>query len=235
MEPQENSRRTFLIGAAGLGTAALVPSCLPRMPRADASKSASAKAGEEGVSPMEDLMREHGLLDRALLVYEECAKRLEGGRDVPPSTVGATALLVRRFIEEYHEKLEEEHIFPRFEKANREAELVATLRSQHSAGRTLTLEIERLAPQGPSGRGSLAPALRAFIAMYRPHAAREDTVLFPAFHELVSPAEYEDLGEEFESKEHALFGAEGFEKCVAEVASLEREVGIYELAAFTPK
>ena len=70
--------------------------------------------------------------------------------------------------------------------------------------------------------------------MYRPHEAREDTVLFPAFHRLVSREEYESLGELFEDKEHQLFGPRGFDGIVAQVAQLERGLGIYELSQFTP-
>jgi hypothetical protein len=70
--------------------------------------------------------------------------------------------------------------------------------------------------------------------MYRPHEAREDTVLFPAFHEIVGREEYEALGERFEDREHELFGARGFEGVVAEVAQLERVLGIHDLRQFTP-
>jgi hypothetical protein len=70
--------------------------------------------------------------------------------------------------------------------------------------------------------------------MYRPHEAREDTVLFPALHELVAPPEYEELGDKFESREHELFGEDGFEKIVEEIAGLEKKVGLYDLARFTP-
>ena len=45
----------------------------------------------------------------------------------------------------------------------------------------------------------------------------------------------DEMGEAFEEKEHRLFGKEGFEKIVAEVASLEKELGIYELSRFTPR
>ncbi len=34
--------------------------------------------------------------------------------------------------------------------------------------------------------------------MYRPHEAREDTILFPALRKLVSKNEYHSLGEKFE-------------------------------------
>ena len=71
--------------------------------------------------------------------------------------------------------------------------------------------------------------------MYRPHEAREDTVLFPAFRGIVSPHEYDSLGESFEKKEHELFGEDGFEKMVDRVAGIEKSLGIYDLAQFTPK
>jgi hypothetical protein len=70
--------------------------------------------------------------------------------------------------------------------------------------------------------------------MYRPHAAREDTVLFPAFRRIATPHEYDSLGEQFEDQEHQLFGEDGFEKIVDEVASLEEKMGIEDLAQFTP-
>ena len=69
--------------------------------------------------------------------------------------------------------------------------------------------------------------------MYRPHAAREDTVLFPAFRDTVGRSEYRELGEQFEEKEHELFGEHGFENTVAEVARLEARLGIADLARFT--
>ncbi len=77
--------------------------------------------------------------------------------------------------------------------------------------------------------------MRLFIRMYEPHKAREDTVLFPALRTIISANEYAALGEDFEKKEHELFGAEGFEGIVDQVAGLEKTLGIYELAQFTPQ
>ena len=71
--------------------------------------------------------------------------------------------------------------------------------------------------------------------MYRPHEAREDTVLFPALHKILSAKQLDDLGEKFEKEEDRLFGDEGFEKNVAKVAAIEKQLGIYDLAQFTPK
>jgi hypothetical protein len=71
--------------------------------------------------------------------------------------------------------------------------------------------------------------------MYRPHEAREDTVLFPSLYKLISAKQIADLGEQFEEKEHQLLGAEGFEKAVDDVAAVEKQLGIYDLSKFTPR
>ena len=143
------------------------------------------------------------------------------------------------FIEDYHEKLEEDFLFPRFRKANKLVDLVDVLVEQHQAGRRLTDTTLRLANlkalKDPADRDTLADSLRRFIRMYNPHEAREDTVLFPAFRKIVSPSEYGALGEEFEEKEHALFGEDGFDMMVERVAAIEKSLGIFDLAQFTPK
>ena len=71
--------------------------------------------------------------------------------------------------------------------------------------------------------------------MYRPHEAREDTILFPALRSIVSEHEFDALGEEFETKEHQLFGKEGFEGEVEKVGEIEKQLGIYDLSKFTPQ
>jgi len=194
---------------------------------------AGASSGEAEVTPAEDLMQEHGVLERILLIYDEAARRLERSEALDLSVLTRAAGIVRRFVEEYHEHLEEQFVFPRLEAARREVDLVAVLRRQHQRGREVTAQVDRMAGAG-DGTPQLAQLLRAFQRMYRPHAAREDTVLFPAFRGVVGGAAYRELGEQFEDQEHARFGAHGFENTVSEVAQLEAAVGIADLASFTP-
>lgn len=183
-------------------------------------------------------MREHGVLNRILLVYEESARRIEQQQAPPLDAVTQSAELIRTFIEQYHEKLEEDYLFPRFEKAGKLVQLVATLRRQHEAGRELTQRIVRLCTAEQiakdSERAQLIGALRSFVRMYRPHEAREDTVLFPALRSVIDKHDFEELGERFEEKEHSLFGKQGFEGIVQRVEVIERKLGIFELAQFTP-
>ena len=77
--------------------------------------------------------------------------------------------------------------------------------------------------------------MRQFVRMYGPHEAREDTVLFPALRDILSKQEFGAMGEDFEKKEHQLFGEDGFETMVDRVAAIEKTLGIYDLAQFTPK
>ena len=68
---------------------------------------------EKEVTPPEDLMREHGVLDRVLLIYEAVMRRFGSGEDFDPAVITDSANIVREFIEDYHEKLEENYVFPR--------------------------------------------------------------------------------------------------------------------------
>ena len=47
--------------------------------------------------------------------------------------------------------------------------------------------------------------------------------------------EYDALGEDFEKREHQLFGKEGFEGMVPRVEEIEKQLGIYDLSQFTPR
>ena len=91
-------------------------------------------------------MREHGVLDRLLLVYEAGLRKFASNEDFDPAIITTAAETVRDFIENYHEKSEEEAVFPRFKKAGKMVTLVDTLLTQHRAGRRLTQVILQTAP-----------------------------------------------------------------------------------------
>jgi hemerythrin-like domain-containing protein len=232
MQNLHASRRAFLRSGIIAGTSLMIASPF-------ASAAEGKKKQEEEVGPPEDLMREHGVLKRVLLIYSEVLRRMDAKQDFPPDALADATGIIRSFIEDYHEKLEEEFLFPRFEKANQLVDLVKVLRDQHQAGRRVTDVTIRLAKlsslRNESDRAQLASSMRQFIRMYNPHEAREDTVLFPAFHKIVTPHEFDSLGEDFERKENELFGEDGFEKVVDKVAGIEKRLGIYDLAQFTPK
>jgi hemerythrin-like domain-containing protein len=185
----------------------------------------------------EDLMREHGILNRILLIYEEIIKRITNSTEFPLELFEQAVAIIKSFIEDYHEKMEEEYIFPIFEKHKKEVRLVKTLKNQHTKGREITAQVQKLI-QGPldqKNKSVLKNLLQKFIRMYRPHEAREDTELFPLVRSLITEQEFKMLSEKFEDSEHELFGKTGFQTILKKVEDIEKELGIFNLEQFTPK
>src|SRR2546421_9682545 len=106
----DQTRRVLLAGVGSLSAGLLLSSCRQSDRSSSATPQPSAaevKGGE--VTATEDLMREHGVLRRALLVYSEVALKLRGNpAAVAPAALQKTAQLFRAFGEEYHEKKLEE-------------------------------------------------------------------------------------------------------------------------------
>src|ERR1041384_4833910 len=183
MMPQDvdlsKSRRRLLKLGGVIGGALLIPGCASNGRSIGATEESGKE--EEEVSPAEDLMREHGVLKRILLVYGEAIRRIDAGEELPPKPILDAAQMIRIFVEDYHEKLEEEYLFPRFRKANKLVDLVDVLAAQHQSGRRvtdITLRSVNASLRDASAKGQLRDSMAQFIRMYNPHEAREDTVLF---------------------------------------------------------
>lgn len=205
---------------------------------AEKPKTGAGQDKEPGA--VEDLMREHGVLRRALLVYREIVPTVRSSpAKVDAKALNRTATLFRSFGEDYHEKkLEEAHIFPVVRKAGGPAAAYPdVLTVQHNRGREVTDYILAVTASGSvSGTHAepLAQALESFVAMYQNHAAREDTIVFPAWKTALSQRAIDAFGEQFEAIEKAAFGHDGFDDAVRQIGEIERAFGIADLAHFTP-
>ena len=184
-------------------------------------------------------MREHGILRRALLVYQESAVKLQqDAASVPAEALEKTAQLFRVFGEDYHEKsLEEAYIFPVVKKMQSSVAIYAdVLLAQHARGREITdflLSISK-ADRIPANKvGDVVKALESFVRMYEHHTALEDTVVFPAWKSATGEAEYDELSEKFEDIEHQQFGEDGFETALKRMEEIETSLGLGNLDMFT--
>src|ERR1041384_4180058 len=235
-----NTRRDFLRTSAIVGTGRVLNSCSrPNQGKEqmEVSKEAENEKGGE-VTATEDLMREHGVLRRALLVYTAAATKLHSNpSSIPPDALQKTAKLFRAFGEEYHEKkLEEAFIFPAVKQAGGEAATYPDiLVTQHNRGREITEYIIRVT-QGAkldANADDLAKALDAFVLMYRNHAAREDTIIFPAWKQTLTGKQLDEMNDKFEDIEHEQFGEDGFEDAVKQMSAIESSLGLADIAQFT--
>ena len=230
------SRRDLLSGMGG-AAGGLALSCCSGAAAALAVEAPAAKEAE--VTAVEDLMREHGILRRALFVYSETAAKLRSSpASVAPDALQKTARLFRDFGEDYHEKkLEETYVFPAVKRVGGGASGYADiLIAQHERGRQITdhvLSVTRQTSLGGGNAEQLAKALDAMVRMYRAHAAREDTVVFPAWKKTLTAEQIYEMSEKFEEIEHQLFGDDGFEDVLRQIAAIEEELRLADLAQFT--
>jgi hemerythrin-like domain-containing protein len=237
MSEQALARRSVI--AAGLAAPTLLASGPSVLAARDRAPKTKAKSDEKATGAVEDLMREHGVLRRCILVYRECAGRLRiEPKDVDAAALNDTAKLFRSFGEDYHEKkLEEAHIFPRVRHAVAGAEAsVPVLMAQHARGRELTEYILSLtggAHVAASNAEMLARAFDAFEVMYANHTAREDTIVFPAWKSVLPSAELAEMSNLFETIERAEFGGDGFDDAVKRIGEIEDKLGLKNLAQFT--
>lgn len=226
-------RRRWLIGSTG----ALLLAATPAFAQHRRQATPKTKATEGGIAATERLMRDSGVLLRILSIYEAGSRRLGGGEDIEAAIFVQAAETMRDFVHGYHEKQEDEQIFPRFKKAGRMVELVDVLMAQHASGQKLTASILELAPKSANKaeRQSMIDAMQASIVLYRPHVARELTDVLPTLRTLVTPNEFDELSAALDKDETEKLGKEGFDKMAKKVEALEKRIGIHDLSVFTPK
>ncbi len=229
--PESITRRKVMTAALAVGGATIV---------APASLIAMPEEKEPEVTATEDLMREHGVLRRALLVYYETAPRIRSNpASLDASQLYKTAQLFRDFGENYHERLlEEKHIFPIVKKGPAAAaQYVPILIEQHDRGREITEYILAVTKSGKIATANAEPMARAldsFVLMYQNHAAREDTIVFPAWKTHFTNKQLDELSDQFEDIEHKMFGKDGFDDAVSKIAAVETALGYADISQFTP-
>jgi hemerythrin-like domain-containing protein len=234
---KSTSRRAMLLAAA-TGAAALA-SWASAVAQDDSQRNEDRGPGEtKDVGSVEDLMREHGVLRRILLVYQQSASRLRNRDSVDLGALSRAAHLFRTFGEDYHEKmLEESFIFPALRKIRGPiASYPDVLIAQHHRGRKITdyiIDVTDRHKLSSSHATALARAFDGFALMYQNHAAREDTLVFPAWKQALAERDLDEIGDKFEDIEQQQFGKEGFETIVDQIGEIEQALGYADLAQFT--
>lgn len=220
------SRRTFFIQAGSL--VAATATALSPLPAAGFSIGLP-------LPPAEDLMQEHGVLERINLVYEAIANRFEHHQGDPDGCLKKSTAMIVKYFQGHHERIEELMIFPALTKANVQPQLVATLVSQHRAGHELTEAILKKIEDSKlsvSAQDELSPLLKSFTRMFRPHIARENTVVFPLLREIMTPSEYQEFSNKVTTLESKMLPA-SLSDILAELVKIETALAITDLSTFT--
>jgi hemerythrin superfamily protein len=172
------------------------------------------------ISLVEDLYREHGALNRLILIYEELIS--ESPAQATEKLIQFfhfTATLVNDFIHKYHEESEEKNVFPVILKRSKNThikKIVSVLILQHKIARNLTkLILENTSVE------IMKDSARKFIRMYLAHESREDTEVFPEYRRIVgSDMPNEDEDDHFVNAMH-------------KIKEIEKELGINSLETYS--
>ena len=220
------SRRSFLALAGASGAGAL------------AACSQFGQSREDADSAIEILARQHGVLRRALAILEEIRGGMDARMDLPPEIIAGTVEVVRLFIVGHHQQLEESRIYSVFDAANKMSGLTGVLREQHAAASRLTQNLKGLCPgfsaKDLEKRRTMGSTIHQFCRMYRAHADREDTVLFPLLRRSMLPKAYAELSMAFVQAETGFLGKNGFDETIQKLTEYENILGIGDLSSFTP-
>ncbi len=225
---QNITRRNFLTLAGYTGAGVLAAGC---------SRSAETATGES--TAIEYLARQHGLLHRAIAILEEIRGGMDARMDLPPDVLQGTVGIIRQFVVDYHQQMEEKYVYPALDKAKKMGSLIGVLREQHEAGSQLTSVLKNLAAvfsaKDLEKRRTMGSAIHQFSRMYRAHAEREDTALFPVLRQVVPQKACAELDAAFRKTEMETLGAGGFDEIVQKLSNYENLLGIGDLASFTPR
>lgn len=221
------SRRAFITIAGAAGAGLLNTACSG--PDQSAGQTATA---------VELLDRHHGLLHRAVAILEEIRGGMDARMDLPPEIIQGTVEVIRRYVIDYHQKMEEKHLFPPIEAAKKMGGMVGVLREQHAAGAQLAAILKGIAAgfsaKDLEKRRTMGNAIHQFSRMCRAHADRESTVLFPLLYQVLAPKACAKINSAFRKDEMEILGQNGFDAAIQTLVNYENTLGIGDLAAFTP-
>ncbi len=194
---------------------------------------------EENVAtPLENLMKEHGVLMRILEIYDRVSGDAASGKELNAGAIRRAAEISRDYIGKHHDACEERYIFPQFRKVPYIVDIVTELHDQHVAAVRITKNMLELTSPGSApdkdGRQTLIDLCKSIVGMYRPHMSWEQSIVFPVFYDIVTADYIKDIQKKMEAEERELLGDTGFRGLVGRLSEIEKEAGTYDLHKYTP-
>ncbi len=197
--------------------------------------------GEESVlvSPTELLSRDHAIIERLMIVFESMIASIAEGENPDLRPINHAARMLKEVGVNHHMEDEEQLIFPKIELSGRYDDLLKTLRLQHDRGRVIIDRIIDLTKNGTvesiAEINEMTNQCLSFTIMYRPHAAVEETVIFPALYDFASNDEILNIQAIIRGEEKELLENEEFRRRLNSLAIIEAQAGTSDINRFTPR
>jgi hemerythrin-like domain-containing protein len=149
--------------------------------------------------PLESLSREHQLIARTLTALEAFTEKLEESAPVDLADLTRFVAFFADYAEASHHVKEEDVLLPAMAKAGFDWDSgpVARIRADHDQERYLVRVLNQAAQQDSAwteeARRHAIASLRAFIDYQRRHIEREETMLYPAAAERLTPKQLAEV------------------------------------------
>jgi hemerythrin-like domain-containing protein len=179
----------------------------------------------------DELMAEHRVIERVILVLENGALRLEKGQAVRPGLFIEATDFAKGFTDGCHHKKEEGVLFPAMVAHGMPGESgpIGVMLAEHEQGRALTRALRSAAQRLESGDQSAAQEVianaRGYSQLLRQHIMKEDRILFPMAGQVLPPGEQDRVADGFEKIDHEETGEGVHEKYLALADKLTLEIG----------
>jgi hemerythrin-like domain-containing protein len=187
------------------------------------------------ISATEELCIEHAMLDRIFLAMDHTLKMAGSGKKADLSPIKKACGMIEAVVNQHHMKIEEDEIYPKFARDAMLSPLVEEFKVQHDEARKMVARIDQLSRTagGKANIDELNAVFTDLKDMLTAHAAREETVLFPAMQGTWAEKDLKALKETQEEHEEKLLGKDAGEKIYAMLGDVEASAGIDSVRDFT--
>ena len=181
------------------------------------------------MTPTEELMEEHRVIEKMLGVMSKAADRLERSEQVEASMFADAADFLRNFADMCHHGKEEKLLFKKMVERGMPSGSgpIAVLLHEHEDGRAHVRAISKLAEKPLDGYvvKELANHTRSYVELLSQHIQKEDKVLYPIADELLTKADQKELQVGFEEVEEKIMGPGVHEKYHKMIEDFEKRLG----------
>ncbi len=166
--------------------------------------------------PTEDLMNEHRVIERMLVVLSRACDRVEAGKEVERELFVGAGDFFKNFADKCHHGKEEKLLFERMQARGLSGEVgpIAVMLREHQDGRAHVRKISELsvAKESKKRNDGLISAGRAYVELLSQHIQKEDNILYPLANQILTEEDQEELERGFEDVERDVMGPGVHEK-----------------------
>jgi hemerythrin-like domain-containing protein len=175
--------------------------------------------------PIEELLTEHGLMDRALEAVAVEAKRLLTRQPVRMQIWGDVIDFFGNYVHLCHRKKEERVLFPALVRAGlASASETELMQEEHRKAELMTLELVDGASEGDWEK--IARISELYLHLMRPHLETEERQFFLPLREKVDPKWNEETKKEMQALEKIVLGPYDRTHYLEVVRRLCKDVGV---------